>query len=96
MGWDFFNQSILRYEKNPWRTVCTPATESKTSALIFTKYARIMGTSSEITVYSVTAIKQKERRNFLSLLVSASKHIWIAGKKCPVMQLIMNIKDKKT
>lgn len=73
MAWDFFSQSVLRYEKNPWRTVCTPATESKTSALIFIKYSRIMGTRSKITVYSLTAIKQKERLNFLLLLVSASK-----------------------
>lgn len=96
MTWDFFNQSILRYEKNPWRTVCTPASESKTSSLIFIKYSRIMGTSSEITVYSLTAIKHKERLNFLPLLVSASKTHLGSMEKSPMMQLIMNIKDKKT
>jgi len=53
--------------------VCSPATESKTSALVFIKYCRIMGTSREVTVCSLTAIKQKESLNFLSLFMSASK-----------------------
>lgn len=55
-----------------------------------------MGTSGEITVYSLTAIRQKERLNFLSLLVSDKKAHLDSRKKCPMMQLIMNIQGKKT
>lgn len=69
---------------------------TKTLTLIFIKYSGIMGTSSEITVYSLTAIKQIERLNFLSLLVSDKKAHSDSRKKCPVMQLIMNVQGKKT
>lgn len=55
-----------------------------------------MGTSSEITAYSLSATEQKETLNFLSLLVSASKTYLESREKRPMMQLIMNIKAKKT
>lgn len=34
-----------------------------------------MGTSSEIAVYSLTSIKQKERLNFLSLVSASKTHL---------------------
>lgn len=64
---------LLRCEKNPWTTVLSPATQSKVSALMFIKYSGIMGTSSEITVYSQAAVNQKERLHFLLLLVNTKK-----------------------
>lgn len=73
MAWDLFNQSVLRYEKNPLITVLSPATQSKASALMFIKYSGIMGTSNEIIVYSQAAVNQKERLHFLLLLVNNRK-----------------------
>lgn len=55
-----------------------------------------MGASSEITAYSLSATEQKETLDFLSLLVSASKTHSDSRAKYPMMQLIMNIKTKKT
>lgn len=54
-----------------------------------------MGKSSEITAYSLSATEQKEMLNFLSLLVGARKTHLESREKCPMMQLIMNIKTKK-
>lgn len=55
-----------------------------------------MGTSSEITAYSLSATMQKEKLHFLSLLVSARKTHLESREKRPMMQLIVNIKTKKT